>query len=68
LIEVRLKRNESIDRAISRFKKKVKESGFLFELKERQYYTKPSEERREKKNRAKRRNYYQRLRDKKSYS
>jgi len=68
LIEVRLKRNESIDRAISRFKKKVKESGFLFELKERQYYTKPSEERREKKNRAKRRNYYQRLRDEKSYS
>lgn len=68
MIEVRLKRNESIDRAISRFKKKVKESGFLFELKERQYYTKPSEERREKKNRAKRRNYYQRLRDEKSYS
>ena len=49
-------------------KKKEKESGFLFELKERQYYTKPSEERREKKNRAKRRNYYQRLRDEKSYS
>ena len=68
MIEVRLKRNESIERAISRFKKKVKESGFLFELKERQYYTKPSEERREKKNRAKRRNFYQRLRDEKSYS
>ena len=68
MIEVKVKRNESIERALSRFKKKVKESGFLFELKERQYYTKPSEERREKKNRAKRRNYYQRLRDEKSYS
>jgi len=67
LIEVRLKRNESIERAISRFKKKVKESGFLFELKERQYYTKPSEERREKKNKAKRRNYYQRLRDENNF-
>ena len=31
MIEVRVKRNESIERAISRFKKKVKESGFLFE-------------------------------------
>ena len=65
MIEVRVKRNESIERAISRFKKKVKVSGFLFELKERQYYTKPSEERREKKNRAKRRNFYNRLRDEK---
>ena len=53
MIELRVKRNESIERAISRFKKKVKESGFLFTLKERQYYTKPSEIRREKKNRAK---------------
>ena len=68
MIEVKVKKNESIERAISRFKKKVKEDGFLFTLKERQYYTKPSEERREKKNRAKRRNYYQRLRDEKSYS
>ena len=68
MIEVKVKKNESIERAISRFKKKVKEDGFLFTLKERQYYTKPSEERREKRNRAKRRNYYQRLRDEKSYS
>ena len=63
--EVRVKKNESIERALSRFKKKVKEDGFLFVLKERQYYTKPSEERREKKNRAKRRNFYNRLRDEK---
>jgi len=67
LIEVKVKKNESVERAISRFKKKVKEDGFLFTLKERQYYTKPSQERREKKNRAKRRNYYNRLRDEKSF-
>jgi len=67
LIEVKVKKNESVERAISRFKKKVKEDGFLFTLKERQYYTKPSEERREKKNRAKRRNFYNRLRDEKSF-
>ena len=67
MIEVKVRRNESIERAISRFKKKVKEDGFLFTLKERQYYTKPSEERREKKNRAKRRNFYNRLRDEKSF-
>ena len=59
--------NQSIERAISQFKKRVKNAEILKELKDRQYYTKPSEERREKKNRAKRRNYYQRLRDEKSF-
>jgi len=67
MIEVKLKRNESIDRAISRFKRKVKDSGILFELKEKQYYTKPSTRRREQRNIAKRRNYYQRLEAEKDF-
>ena len=65
MIEVEVRKGQPIDKALSIFKKKVKEDGFLFVLKERQYYTKPSEERREKKNRAKRRNFYNRLRDEK---
>ena len=59
--------NNNVEGALKVFKRKVKDSNILHELREKQYYTKPSEERREKKNRAKRRNYYQRLRDEKSF-
>lgn len=41
--------NQSIERALSQFKKRVKNAEILIELKERQYYTKPSVERRERK-------------------
>ncbi len=47
MIGVNVKDNESIDRAINRFKKMVTRSRVLNEYKERQQYTKPSEERRE---------------------
>lgn len=47
MIGVKVKDNESIDRAINRFKKMVTRSRVLNEYKERQQYTKPSEERRE---------------------
>ena len=39
----------SIEKAISKFKKRVKNAEIQKELKERQHYTKPSVERREKK-------------------
>ncbi|HYW35173.1 MAG TPA: 30S ribosomal protein S21, partial [Balneolaceae bacterium] len=41
------KDNESVDRAINRFKKMVTRSRILNEYKNRQQYTKPSKERRE---------------------
>ena len=47
MIGVNVKDNESIDRAINRFKKMVTRSRVLNEYKERQQFTKPSEERRE---------------------
>ncbi len=47
MVGVNVKDNESIDRAINRFKKLVTRSRILNEYKERQQYTKPSEERRE---------------------
>jgi small subunit ribosomal protein S21 len=47
MIGVNVKDNESIDRAINRFKKMVTRSRILNEYKERQQFTKPSEERRE---------------------
>ena len=47
MIGVNVKDNESIDRAINRFKKMVTRSRLLNEYKDRQQFTKPSEERRE---------------------
>ena len=41
--------NNNIEAALKIFKKKVKESKLLYDLKEKQYYKKPSEKRREKK-------------------
>ena len=40
--------NNNIEGALKIFKKKVKESKLLYDLKEKQYYKKPSEKRREK--------------------
>ena len=40
--------NNNIESALKIFKKKVKESKLLYDLKEKQYYKKPSEKRREK--------------------
>ena len=41
--------NQSIETAISQFKKRVKNAEILKELKDRQHYTKPSAARRERK-------------------
>ena len=41
--------NKSIERAISEFKRKVKNSNLLKELREREFYLKPSAHRRKRK-------------------
>ena len=53
MIEVKVRRGQSIEKAISIFKKKVKESKILYELREREYYMKPSAIKKEKKAKAK---------------
>tara|TARA_Y100000992_G_C20810351_1_gene280004 strand:- start:117 stop:296 length:180 start_codon:yes stop_codon:yes gene_type:complete len=45
--------NNNIERALSKFKKKVKESKLMLELREREFYQKPSDIRKEKKAKAK---------------
>ncbi len=55
VIGVTIQPNESIDRALRRFKKKFERSGVLREYRRRTYYTKPSVERRMARNRAARR-------------
>lgn len=47
MIGVNVKDNESIDRAINRFKKMITRSRILNEYKDRQQYVKPSEQKRE---------------------
>ena len=50
---IEVKDNMSIERAISEFKKRVKNSGLLLELRDREYYEKPSvKRRRQRKSRA----------------
>lgn len=52
MVEVHLKDNESIERALKRFKKKLDKVRVLKEFKERRYYTKPSSKRRYERLRA----------------
>ncbi len=47
-IEVKLKKGESIDRALRRLKKKLDREGVLRDVRNHRYYEKPSERRRRK--------------------
>jgi len=63
LVGIILSDNENIDRALKRFKKKYERSGVLKEFKKRQYYVKPSIEKRMERIKAKRRAYKESQRD-----
>jgi small subunit ribosomal protein S21 len=52
---VRPRRNENIERTIKRFNKKVKKLGIINEIKEKQYFIKPSDKKRRAKKRSDRR-------------
>jgi len=54
-------RNNNYEKALSIFKRKVKDSNLIFELREREFYKKKSEIRKEKKNKAKARNYWKKI-------
>ena len=57
MVGIIIQENESIDRAIRRFKKKYERYGILKEVKRRAYFTKPSVKKRMKKIKAVRRAY-----------
>ena len=46
MLYVKVRRGQSIDKALGILKKKVKESKLMLELKEREHYTKPSAKKR----------------------
>ena len=52
MIKVTVKENESIDRALKRFKKKLEKTGTIKEFRTRQYFIKDSVKRRDEIGRA----------------
>lgn len=46
--EVEVKKDESFEAALRRFKKKVEQEGILREIRDRKHYEKPSERKRKK--------------------
>ena len=56
-------KNNNVDFALRKFKKMVKNSGMMLELKKKSYYEKPSKKRREKKNLQKLRSKYNQMKD-----
>ena len=52
MIYVKVRKGQSIEKAVSILKKKVKVSKLMLELREREFYKKPSEIRKEKKAKA----------------
>ena len=56
MLEIRVQKNESIDKALRRFKKRCDKEAVLKEAKRRKYYVKPSEKRRQRAIKGQRRN------------
>ena len=54
---IRLKENEPFEVAIRRFKRTVEKTGLLTELRAREFYEKPTAERKRKRDAAVKRNY-----------
>ena len=64
MVKVEVRKGHSVEKAISIFKKKVKKSGLMLELRKRSFYVKPSAIKREEKNKAILRNKYKVLKEK----
>ena len=56
-------RNNNVEGALKIFKRKVKDSGQILELKKRSFYEKPSKVKREKKNLQKSRQRYENIKN-----
>ncbi len=63
MLKVEIRKGQSVEKALKIFKRKVKDSGIMFELKERSFYKKPSAIKREQRNKAKLRAKYEKLKN-----
>ena len=59
--------NNNIELALKKFKRKVKNSGMMNELREKQYYTKPSDAKRSKRKLAMARERYKNTKEKNNH-
>ncbi|AMA72354.1 MULTISPECIES: 30S ribosomal protein S21 [Aneurinibacillus] len=57
MAEVRVRKNESLDQALRRFKRDCSKDGVLAELKKRRHYEKPSIKRKKKSEAARKRKF-----------
>jgi len=57
MIEIKVKKNEPLDRALKRLKKKIKDEGILDSVKDKRYFVPKSETKKKKKQNA----YYAQL-------
>ena len=57
MADVRLKENESLESALSRFKKQCARAGVIAEVRKREAYEKPSVKRKKKSEAARKRKY-----------
>jgi len=55
--EIRVRKNESLDSALRRFKRNISKDGVLAEVKKRKHYEKPSVKRKKKSEAARKRKY-----------
>ena len=62
-LRIEVKHN-NVEFALKKFKRMVKDSGMLVELRDRSYYEKPSEKRRKQRNLAKSRQKYKSIKEK----
>jgi small subunit ribosomal protein S21 len=63
MAKVEIKKEDSIDKVLRKFKMKLRKEGVLDELKKREYYEKPSEKRRHNLEKAKRKENRRRQED-----
>lgn len=61
--KIEIRKDESIDKALRKFKMKLRREGVLDEMKKREYYEKPSQKRRKDKAKAERRERQRRMRE-----
>ena len=57
MAEIRIKDNESLDRALRRFKRQCARAGVLAEVRKREHYEKPSVKRKKKSEAARKRKF-----------
>jgi len=60
MVKINIRKDEPIDKALRKFKTKLKREGFFDELRKREFYEKPSQQKRKELEKAKRKEFRRR--------